>query len=126
MVQDLQEIGLPSNFLKNKNNRGPYLLGIKGVIAQSFERIHRSNLVGMGILPMQFKDGENADTLGLTGTEQFTIRLNGGNMVCNDEVEVVTNTGKTFNVKNRLDTPIEVEYFKNGGILHYVLRDLAA
>lgn len=105
--------------------KGPYLQGIKAVIAQSFERIHRSNLVGMGILPLEFLPGENADTLGLDGTEQFTIRLNGGDLDVNQQIEVTTNTGVTFQTRSRIDTAIEIEYFRNGGILHYVLRNLA-
>jgi aconitate hydratase len=104
--------------------KGPYLQGIKAVIAQSFERIHRSNLVGMGILPLEFVNGENADSLGLNGTERFSIKLNGGDLKVNELVTVTTNTGKTFKAKSRIDTEIEVEYFKNGGILHYVLRKM--
>ncbi len=106
--------------------KGPYLLGVKAVIAQSFERIHRSNLVGMGILPLEFLNGESADSLGLTGSEQFSIKLNGGNLKVNEVVSVTTSTGKTFQAKSRIDTEIEVEYFKNGGILHYVLRKMIA
>jgi len=106
--------------------KGPYLMGIKGVIAESYERIHRSNLVGMGVLPMVFLNGDNADSLGLDGTEQFSIKLNGGNLSCGEHLDVVTNTGKTFKVQARLDTEIEVEYFKNGGILHYVLRNMVS
>ena len=104
--------------------KGPYLLGIKAVIAQSFERIHRSNLVGMGILPLEFINGENADSLGLNGTERFSIKLNGGDLKVNEVVTVTTDKGKSFKAKSRIDTEIEVEYFKNGGILHYVLRKM--
>ena len=104
--------------------KGPYLLGVKAVIAQSFERIHRSNLVGMGILPLQFKAGESAESLGLTGRERFTIALNGGNLRVGQDVAVTTDTGVTFNVLSRIDTDVEVEYFKNRGILSYVLRRL--
>lgn len=71
----------------------------------------------MGILPCEFLKGESADTLGLTGREQFNINLNNGKLNVNDEIEVTTNEGKTFKVKSRLDTDIEIEYFKNGGIL---------
>jgi len=78
----------------------------------------------MGILPLQFKNGENADSLGLSGKEQFSIQLNGGNLKVGQDISVVTNSGKTFTVKARIDTEPEVEYFKNGGILHYVLRQL--
>ena len=70
-----QEIGLLSNILLFKVYRGPYLLGVKAVIAQSFERIHGSNLLGMGVLPLQFKDGESAQTLNLKGTEQYTVKF---------------------------------------------------
>lgn len=104
--------------------KGPFLQGVKAVIAQSYERIHRSNLVGMGILPMQFKAGESADTHGLTGNETFNITVNGGNLKVGQDIEVTTNTGKTFNVICRLDTDPEVEYLKNGGILNFVLRKL--
>ena len=104
--------------------KGPYLQGVKGVIAESFERIHRSNLVGMGVLPMQFKDGQNADSLGLTGKERYSINLNGGNVGVGEDLTVTTECGKTFTVKARIDTEPEIEYFKNGGILHYVLRSL--
>jgi len=104
--------------------KGPFLQGVKAVIAQSYERIHRSNLVGMGILPMQFKDGQSADTLGLTGKEQFNIDLNGGNLKVGQDITVKTDCGKTFTVTCRLDTEPEVDYLKNGGILNYVLRKL--
>lgn len=78
----------------------------------------------MGILPLQFKNGENADSLGLTGKEQFSISLNGGNLKVGQDINVTTSDGKTFTVKARIDTEPEIEYFKNGGILHYVLRQL--
>lgn len=104
--------------------KGPYLQGVKAVIAQSYERIHRSNLVGMGILPMQFKAGEGADFHGLDGTETFSIDMNGGDLQVGQDIMVTTNTGKTFAVTCRLDTDPEVAYFQNGGILHYVLRKL--
>ncbi|HVH35641.1 MAG TPA: aconitate hydratase, partial [Tahibacter sp.] len=107
--------------------KGAYLLGIKAVIAESFERIHRSNLVGMGVLPLQFKDGENAQTIGLKGDEVFEIAgLNDGEA---REIEVVAtgaNDTKRFKVKVLLLTPKEVEYFRHGGILPYVLRQLAS
>lgn len=104
--------------------KGPFLLGVKAVIARSFERIHRSNLIGMGIIPLEFKDKESADSLGLTGKEQFTIDLKQGNLKTREIISVQTNTGLKFDVITRLDTPIEVEYFKNGGILKYVLRGM--
>ena len=97
---------------------------MKAVIAQSYERIHRSNLVGMGILPTQFKPGESADSLGLDGTETFSIDLKGGALKVGEDIEVTTSTGKKFHVICRLDTEPEIEYLKNGGILNYVLRKL--
>lgn len=104
--------------------KGPYLQGVKAVIAQSYERIHRSNLLGMGILPLQFKDGESAETLGLDGKETFTIEFGGAVPSVGQEITVTTSTGKTFVTKCRLDTEPEVAYFQNGGILRYVLRKL--
>lgn len=104
--------------------RGPYLQGVKAVIAQSFERIHRSNLVGMGILPLEFKQGENADNLGLTGKEQFTFDFDPEKVSVNQWITVKTNTGKEFKAKLRIDTDVEVEYYKNGGILNYSLKKL--
>merc|ERR1711939_860974 len=106
--------------------KGSLLLGVKGVIAQSFERIHRSNLVGMGVLPMCFLDGQNADTLGLTGKEQFTVKLTDAPLPVNQLITITTNTGKSFQVTSRLDTALELEYYKAGGILHYVLKNMAA
>ncbi|MEO8670857.1 MAG: aconitate hydratase AcnA [Tahibacter sp.] len=107
--------------------KGTMLLGVKAVIAESFERIHRSNLVGMGVLPLQFREGENAQTIGLKGDEVFEIAgLHDG---AAREVEVVaTNAAgsKRFTVKVLLLTPKEVEYFRHGGILPYVLRQLAS
>lgn len=103
--------------------KGPYLQGIKAVIAVSFERIHRSNLAGMGIIPLEFTNGETADKLGLTGKEQFTLELP-EKIKVHDTITVKSNTGKSFKTKLRLDTDVEIEYFKNGGILHYVLRKL--
>jgi aconitate hydratase len=108
--------------------KGPRLLGIRAVIAESYERIHRSNLVGMGILPLQFLAGDNAASLGLTGTETFDIvGLNGGEA---KQVEVratgADGSVKTFQARVRIDTPNEVDYYRHGGILQYVLRKLAA
>jgi aconitate hydratase len=106
--------------------KGTALLGVRAVIAESFERIHRSNLIGMGVLPLQFPDGENVESLGLTGEETFDIGdLDDGRA---KTVEVTaTRDGAddvTFEATVRLDTPNEVGYFRNGGILHKVLRDL--
>ncbi|MFZ9595228.1 MAG: aconitate hydratase AcnA [Bdellovibrionia bacterium] len=101
--------------------KGPKLLGIRAVIAESFERIHRSNLVGMGILPLQFLPGENAQSLGFNGSETFDIS---GlmNLSAGQKVRVSYNGGRTFEVLVRIDTPNEIEYFRHGGILPYVLR----
>ena len=105
--------------------KGPLLQGIKAVIAESYERIHRSNLVFMGILPLQYKPGQNASTLGLTGKERFNISLNNGDLKVKQEVRVTTECGKSFEVVARIDTDVEAEYFKNQGILPYVLRKIA-
>ena len=91
--------------------KGPYLQGVRAVIAQSYERIHRSNLVGMGVLPLQFKEGESADTHGLDGTETFDISMQGGDLKVNQDVVIKTSTGKTFTATCRLDTDPEVAYF---------------
>jgi aconitate hydratase len=105
--------------------KGTALLGVRAVIAESFERIHRSNLIGMGVLPLQFKDGENVETLGLNGSEEFTItgveELNKG--VTPKEV-TVTAGNKTFKANLRIDTPGEADYYRHGGIMQYVLRSL--
>ena len=106
--------------------KGTLLLGVKAVIAQSYERIHRSNLVGMGVLPLQFMDGDNAESLGLTGREQFSISgLDNGNAK-EATVTAKGNDGdKTFKVRVMLLTPKEREFYRHGGILQYTLRDLA-
>jgi aconitate hydratase len=99
------------------------------VIADSFERIHRSNLVGMGVLPLQFEGGENAESLGLDGTETFTIKNVAGIEPRQDvEVEVRKSDGTVsyFTARCRIDTYNELEYFRSGGILQYVLRKLAS
>ena len=108
--------------------KGTYLLGVKSVIATSFERIHRSNLVGMGVLPLTFKEGESADMLGLDGTESFEIPVTDDVQPLQDiEVTATKSDGSEikFTASVRLDTPVEVEYYRNGGILHTVLRNLA-
>ena len=108
--------------------KGTILLGIKAVVAESFERIHRSNLVGMGVLPLQFMEGENARTLGLDGSE--TVDITGLSDGASKTADVVATkpdgTAIRFKVRVLLLTPKEVEYFRNGGILHYVLRQLAS
>ncbi|KAL0818607.1 hypothetical protein ABMA28_009040 [Loxostege sticticalis] len=103
--------------------KGPYLLGIRAVIAESFERIHRSNLVGMGIMPLQFLDGQNAETLGLTGAESYSIDVS-KKLAPGDHLTVEVSTGQYFQVKLRFDTEVELTYFKNGGILNYLLRNM--
>jgi aconitate hydratase len=105
--------------------KGTNLLGVRAVIAESFERIHRSNLVGMGVLPLQFKDGESAASLGLTGFETFTIAGIAAGDTVPREVTVKADD-KTFTVTVRIDTPKEQRYYRNGGILQYVLRELLA
>ncbi|HOO21725.1 MAG TPA: aconitate hydratase, partial [Kiritimatiellia bacterium] len=107
--------------------KGPLLLGVRAVIAESFERIHRSNLVEMGILPFEFTNGQTADTLGLDGTEILAIRSDGPLQIRGlhhatarrpDGSEI------SFTLRNRMDTPIEIDYYLAGGILPYVLRSL--
>ncbi|MDP9065797.1 MAG: aconitate hydratase, partial [Pseudomonadota bacterium] len=107
--------------------KGTMLLGLKAVIAESFERIHRSNLIGMGVLPLQFMDGQNAKTLRLTGLETFDIA--GLHQGAAKTVKIVARAedGTTieFEARLRIDTPKELDYYQHGGILHYVLRQLA-
>ena len=105
--------------------KGTNLLGVRAVIAESFERIHRSNLVGMGVLPLQFSEGESAASLGLTGHERFTIAGIAGGDAVPRELTVQADD-KTFTVTVRIDTPKEQRYYRNGGILPYVLRELLA
>ncbi len=106
--------------------KGTLLLGVKAVIAESFERIHRSNLIGMGVLPLEYDEGDTAESLGLTGTDTFSIpitnELRAGQVI---DVTAHKSDGSqtTFRTRCRLDTPVEVEYFRHGGILHFVLRD---
>ncbi len=109
--------------------KGTNLLGVKAVLVESFERIHRSNLVGMGVLPLQFKNGDNRESLGLTGTETFDITGIEGNIDPRQDVNVTIHysDGSSKNIITlcRIDTENEVQYYENGGILHYVLRRLA-
>ena len=107
--------------------KGTMLLGVKAVIAKSYERIHRSNLIGMGVLPLQFMDGEGADTLGLTGKEVFDIEGHADAAADTVSVTATPDGGEPirFTAKVRIDTPKERDYFEHGGILHYVLRQLA-
>ena len=130
-----QAVGIPLVILAGKEYgsgssrdwaaKGTALLGVRAVIAESFERIHRSNLIGMGVLPLQFNEGESAASLGLDGSETFFISgieaLNSG--ATPKQVSVIAN-GKTFTVKVRIDTPGEADYYRHGGIMQYVLRSL--
>jgi aconitate hydratase len=107
--------------------KGPALLGVKAVIAESYERIHRSNLIGMGVLPLQFQSGENAHTLKLTGEEIYSIKGIEEGLKPKKELTVDVNDAagtKSFKVITRIDTPEELAYYQNGGILPYVLRQL--
>jgi aconitate hydratase len=106
--------------------KGPRLLGVRTVIAESYERIHRSNLIGMGILPLQFGDGVSPASLGLTGRETFTITGLAGGEAREATVTAVADTGQAvrFAVRVRCDTPREREYLRHGGILPYALRNL--
>jgi aconitate hydratase len=108
--------------------KGALLLGVRAVLAETFERIHRSNLVGMGVLPLQFQPGENLDSLGLTGKEIFSVE--GLSNAIQPKSTVTVRAGREdgsqliFQAIARLDTPVEVNYYRNGGILHTVLRNL--
>ncbi len=104
--------------------KGTYLLGVKAVIAESYERIHRSNLIGMGVLPLEFLEGESRESLGLTGEEVYSIGGIAEGLAPGKKLTVKAGD-KSFQVKARLDTPQEVEYYLHGGILQYVLRSLA-
>ena len=110
--------------------KGTSLLGVKAVVAQSFERIHRSNLVGMGVLPLQFKDGTNAQTLKLDGTETYDVLGLGKHLKPQQDVTLrltrANGQVETVPVRCRIDTPIEVDYYQHGGILPFVLRQLVA
>jgi aconitate hydratase len=107
--------------------KGTLLLGVRAVLVESFERIHRSNLIGMGVLPLQYRPGESAASLGLTGRETFDIsgveEINSKNV---PNEAVVTADGKEFRAVVRIDTPGEAEYYRHGGIMQYVLRSLLA
>jgi aconitate hydratase A / 2-methylisocitrate dehydratase len=108
--------------------KGTVLLGVKAVIAESYERIHRSNLVGMGVLPLQYRDGESHDTLGLDGTETFDIMGIEAGLSPHCTITVVATatdgTETRFETIARLDSDVDVEYYTNGGILHTVLRKM--
>ncbi len=138
-----KEAGIPTIVLAGKEYgtgssrdwaaKGPLLQGVKAVIAESFERIHRSNLVGMGVLPLRFMDGQNAESLGLDGSEVFDIEGLSDEMAPQSVITVKaypsTGSGAAgkvieFQAKALLNTSVEVNYFRNGGILHTVLRNL--
>lgn len=129
-----QQAGLPLIVLAGKEYgsgssrdwaaKGPFLLGIKAVLAESYERIHRSNLVGMGVIPLEYLPGENADTLGLTGRERYTVIIP-ENLTPRMKIQVKLDTGKTFQAVMRFDTDVELTYFHNGGILNYMIRKMA-
>src|SRR6185503_18541771 len=108
--------------------KGTLLLGVRAVIAESYERIHRSNLVGMGVLPLQFKAGQNAETLGLKGPEVLSVLGIAGDWTPRQDVTVdvlrADGTRSAFVATARLDTPVEINYYRNGGILQTVLRKL--
>ncbi|XP_068978229.1 cytoplasmic aconitate hydratase-like isoform X2 [Bombus flavifrons] len=103
--------------------KGPYLLGIRAVIAESYERIHRSNLVGMGIIPLQYLPGQNAETLGLTGYEMYDIAVP-ENSQPGQPITITTDDGKRFEVILRFDTEVDLTYYKHGGILNYMIRKM--
>uniref|UniRef100_A0A4W6F9F2 Cytoplasmic aconitate hydratase n=1 Tax=Lates calcarifer TaxID=8187 RepID=A0A4W6F9F2_LATCA len=104
--------------------KGPFLLGIKAVLAESYERIHRSNLVGMGVIPLEYLPGDTADSLGLTGRERYTIIIP-EQLTPRMIVTVKLDTGKTFQVRMRFDTDVELAYFHHGGILNYMIRKMS-
>ena len=110
--------------------KGTALMGVKAVVTESFERIHRSNLVGMGVLPLQFKDGQNAQSLSIDGTETFDLTGLDGEVKPRQDVTLrihrTNGTTDEATLTLRIDTPIELEYYKGGGILPFVLRQLVA
>jgi aconitate hydratase len=137
-AQHYKEYGTPLLILAGKEYgtgssrdwaaKGTILLGVKAVIAESYERIHRSNLVGMGVLPLQFKPGEGVESLGLTGQEIFSIEGLSDDLIPQSEITVrarkADGSELTFGAIVRIDTPVEVDYYRNGGILHTVLRNM--
>ncbi|XP_028262605.1 cytoplasmic aconitate hydratase [Parambassis ranga] len=104
--------------------KGPFLLGIKAVLAESYERIHRSNLVGMGVIPLEYLQGDTAESLGLTGRERYTIIIP-EQLTPRMLVDIKLDTGKTFQVRMRFDTDVELAYFHHGGILNYMIRKMS-
>ncbi|MEK7707034.1 MAG: hypothetical protein AAB380_03460 [Verrucomicrobiota bacterium] len=128
MVLAGQEYGTGSS--RDWAAKGTALLGVKAVVARSFERIHRSNLVGMGVLPLQFKEGTTAQTLNLDGSEIYDLVGLGANLRPQQDLTLkITRKDGSVNevpVRCRIDTPIEIDYYQHGGILPYVLRQLVA
>ena len=128
MVIAGQEYGTGSS--RDWAAKGTNLLGVKAVVAQSYERIHRSNLVGMGVLPLQFKEGEGAQSLNLDGSEIYdVIGLDDSVKPQQDLTLRITRQNgdmQDVSVRCRIDTPIEIDYYQHGGILHYVLRQIVA
>jgi len=110
--------------------KGTRLLGVEAVVAESYERIHRSNLIGMGVMPLQFKGGDNRESLKLTGEETFDIAGMEGDIKPQQDIKMIIHypdgSQKEVTLLCRIDTEDEVDYYRNGGILHYVLRSLAA
>lgn len=104
--------------------KGPFLLGIKAVLAESYERIHRSNLVGMGVIPLEYLPGDTADSLGLTGKERYTVVIP-EKLTPRMKIDIKLDTGKTFQVLMRFDTDVELAYFHHGGILNYMIRKMS-
>jgi len=139
-AMEYQQVGTPLVIIAGKEYgtgssrdwaaKGTLLLGVRAVIAESFERIHRSNLVGMGVLPLEFIDGETRVSLGLTGFETFEIEGMSNDMRPKSKLTVraaaADGTVKTFSAVSRIDTPEEMSYYRHGGILPYVLRQLVA
>ena len=132
-AQKYKDAGIPAIILAGKEYgcgssrdwaaKGPFLQGVKAVISESFERIHRSNLIGMGIIPFQFQAGQNADSLGLTGEEQFSIAVP-DDLKPGQLIDVHVSNGSTFQVICRFDPEVELTYYRNGGILQYMIRKL--
>ena len=122
-----KEIGTGSS--RDWAAKGPFLLGVRAVIAESYERIHRSNLIGLGILPLQYMAGESRESLGLTGTETYDVQgiteLEPGK-IADVSAHREDGTQVQFKALIRIDTPIEVDYYRHGGVLQYVLRQLLA
>ncbi|KAL0970326.1 hypothetical protein UPYG_G00240490 [Umbra pygmaea] len=129
-----QQAGLPLMILAGKEYgsgssrdwaaKGPFLLGVKAVLAESYERIHRSNLVGMGVIPLEYLDGDTADSLGLTGRERYTVVIPEP-LTPRMVVDIKLDTGKTFQARMRFDTDVELTYFHHGGILNYMIRKMS-